>query len=74
MEALVVDHLPVVSQQPHDDLEVVARIDVLCHDIVVCPVEQNLAQQLDRLTLRNVAVRLDQHGVVLREEHVEIRL
>jgi hypothetical protein len=61
VEPLVVDHFSVVSQQPHDDLEVIAGINVLCHDIVICPVEQNLPQQLDRLTLRDIAFRLDQH-------------
>jgi hypothetical protein len=61
MKTLVIDHFPVVSQQLHDDLEVFARVDVLCHDIVVGPIEQNLAQQLDGLTLRHIAVRLYQH-------------
>jgi hypothetical protein len=56
VESLVINHFPVVSQQPHDDLEVISRVNILCHDIVVCPVEQNLTQQLDRLTLRDVAV------------------
>jgi hypothetical protein len=56
MEPLIVDHFPVVSQQSHDDLEMIARIDVLCHNIVVCPIEQNFAQQFDRLTLCDIAV------------------
>jgi hypothetical protein len=43
VETLVVDHLAVVSQQLHDDLEMLARVDVLGHDVIVCPVQQNLA-------------------------------
>ena len=74
MEPFVVDHLSVVPQQPHDDLEVVARIHVLSHDVVIRPVDQDLAQQLDRLALRDVAFRLYQYRVVLGEERVEVCL
>ena len=55
VEALVIDHPPVVPQQLHDDLKMLARIHVLRHHAVVCSVEQNLAQQLDGLSLRHVA-------------------
>jgi hypothetical protein len=55
VEAFVIDHLSVISQQLHDDLEMFARVHVLRHDIVVCPIEQDLAQELDRLALRHIA-------------------
>lgn len=74
VEALIVDHPPVVPQQLHDDLEVLARIHVLRHHAVVCSVEQDLAQQLDGLSLRHIAFRRDQHCVVFREEHVKVGL
>jgi hypothetical protein len=74
METLIVDHFSVISQEPHDNLEVIARVDILSHDIVVRPIEQDLAQQLDRLTLCNIAVGLDQHGVVLCEEYLKVCL
>jgi hypothetical protein len=74
VESFVVDHLPVVPQQPHDDLKMVARVDVLCHDVVICAVEQNLAQQLDRLALCDIALRLYQYRIVLDEEHIEVGL
>ena len=74
METLVVDHLPVVSQELHDDLEMLPRVHILRHNVVVCSIEQNLAQQLDRLALRHIALRLDQHRVVLGEEGVKVGL
>lgn len=74
VEALVVDHLPVVPQQLHDDLEVFAGVHVLCHYIIICPVEQNLAQELDRLAFCDITLGLDQPVVVLLEELIEVRL
>lgn len=44
MKTLVIDHSPVVSQQFHDDLEVLARIHILRHDTVVGAVQKDLAQ------------------------------
>ena len=43
VETFIVDHLPVIPQQLHDDLEVFARVHVLGHDIVVCPIKQDLS-------------------------------
>lgn len=55
MKSLIIDHLPVVPQQLHDDLEVFTRVNVLCHDIVICSIEENLAEKLDGLPFCNVA-------------------
>lgn len=72
VEALVLDHLAVVAQQVHADLEMLAAVHIRRHDVVVRPVQQDLAQQFDGLPLGNVAVRLDQDAVVPFEEEVEV--
>lgn len=74
MKSLVVYHPPVVSEQVHANLEMVARINIRCHDVVVGPVQENLSQQLYRLPLRDIAVRLDEDAVVLGEEEIKVRL
>lgn len=73
VESLVLHHPPVVFQLPHDELEVVARVDVARHDLVELTVEQDLAQQLDALALCDVALRSYQDVVVALEEQVEVR-
>lgn len=72
VEAFVLDHFAVVTQEVHADLEMLARIDVACHDGVVGTVEQDLAEKLDRLALGDVAVGLHEGGVVAAEEEVKV--
>ena len=72
VETLVLYHLAVVAQQVHADLKMLAAVDVGRHDVVVGAVQQDLAEQFDRLALGDVAVRLDQHLVVPVEEEVEV--
>lgn len=72
VEALVLDHLAVVAEEVHADLEVLAAVDVGGHDAVVGAVEEDLAEELDGLALCDVAVRLDEDGVVFLEEEVEV--
>ena len=74
VKALVLHHLPIVLQLPHDELEVLPRLNVAGHDLVELPVEQYLAQQLDRLTLRNVALGPYERVVIFGEEKVKIRI
>lgn len=74
MKALVVDHFPVVPQQFHDDLEMLTRIYILCHDIVIRSIQEYLAQKLDRLSFGDIAFRSYEHLVVLGEEGVEVCL
>ena len=74
VKALVLHHLAVVAQQIHAQLQVVTRVDVGGHDVVVGAVEQDLAQQLDRLPLGHVRARLHQHLVVGGEEALEVDL
>src|SRR3569833_329956 len=72
VETFVLHHLALVAQQVHADLEVLPAIHVLGHDSVVGPVQQDLAQQLDRLPLGHVAAGLHEHVVVLVEEALEV--
>lgn len=74
METLIVDHPSVVEQQLHDDLQMLSRIDICRHDIVVRTVKQDFPQELDGLPLRNIALRLDENRVVLCEERVKVGL
>ena len=72
MKPLVLHHLALVLEEVHAELEVGAAVDVGHHDLVVGPIEQDLTQQLDRLSFGDVALRLHQNAVVLGEEEVEI--
>lgn len=54
MKRLKLDVLATVLEEVHHDLEVLLVGDVARHDLEVCPVEQDLAEQLERLALRDV--------------------
>lgn len=73
VERLEADLLLAALQQVHHQLQVVLAGDVAVHDGEVVPVQQQLAQQLQRLALRHVVLRLEQLGV-LGEEVVEVCL
>ena len=45
---------------------------VFCHDIVVRPVKQELAEQLDALPLCHVGIGEDEDIVVPREERIKV--
>ena len=47
MEALILHHLAVVLEQVHADFQVIARINICHHDVVVGPIQQDLAKQFD---------------------------
>lgn len=68
MERFVIDHLAVVSEQHHDNLEMVRRLHVCGHDAEVRPLQQHLTQELDRLPLRHVTVRPYETAVVSSKE------
>jgi len=72
MEPLVLHHPPVVLELPHDQLEIVARIDVARHDLVELTVEQDFSQQLDALALGDITLRSYQNVIVPLKEHVEV--
>lgn len=72
VKALVLHHLAVVAEEVHADLEVLAPVDIGRHDVVVGAVQQYLAEKLDRLPLRDVAVGLDQYVVVPVEKELKV--
>lgn len=61
------DILTTIFEQVHHHLEVVLVGDVARHDLEVGSVEQDLAQQLERLSLRDVVGRLHQQSVRAEE-------
>lgn len=72
VEALVLDHLAVVAEEVHADLEMLAAVNVGRHDGVVGAVEEDLAEEFDGLAFGDVAVGLDEDVVVFVEEEVEV--
>lgn len=67
MERLELDILAPVLEQVHHDFEVLLVGNVPSHDFKVCPIEQDLAEEFERLPLCDIVGRLDQERV-LREE------
>ena len=72
MKTFVLNHLSIVFQQVHAQLQMLASINILCHNAVIGPVEQDFSKKFNRLTLGHVRVRLDQNPVVLLKKHIEI--
>lgn len=72
MKPLVLHHLPIVSQQIHAQLQILSTGDVFRHDIIVCSVQENFSEQLDRLSLCDVGLRAEEDAVVSLEEKIEI--
>lgn len=67
MERLELDILAPILEQVHHDFEVLLVGNVPSHDFKVCPIEQDLAEEFERLPFRDIVGRLDQERV-LREE------
>lgn len=57
VEALILDHLTIIAQQFHADLQVLSTLHVGHHHVVIGPVQEDLAQQLDTLPLGDIGVR-----------------
>lgn len=72
MKTLVLDHLSIVSKQVHAYLQMFAAVDICSHNTVVGAVQQDLTKKLDRLTLRNITIRLNQCIIVFVEEEIEV--
>jgi hypothetical protein len=72
MEGLILDHAPIIFELPHDKFQVVPGLDISAHHLIKLSVQQDLTQELDRLTFCDIAVGLDEDIVVLLEEHVEV--
>ena len=72
VKALILHHLPLVPQQIHAQLQMLPLIHILHHDAVIRPIQEQLAQQLDALPLRHIALALDQHVIVPTKKELEI--
>ena len=73
VEGFILHHLPLIPQLPHNQLQIVTRVDISCHDLIKRPIEQHLSQQLDRLPLRDITLALNEDVIVPLEEQVEVR-
>ena len=73
MERFILHHLPLIPQLPHDELQIIPRIDISRHDLVKRAIQQHFSQQFNRLPLRDVTLALNEDVVVPIEEQVEIR-
>jgi len=72
METLILNHFSVVSEKIHANLQMLSAVNVCRHNAVIRAVEKNLSKEFDRLSFRNVAVGLDEGGVISGEKQVEV--
>lgn len=61
MECLELDVLALIAEEVHHHLEVDVVRDVARHDVEVGTVQEYLAEQFERLPLRHIVGRLDEH-------------
>jgi hypothetical protein len=73
MKSLILYHFSVVSKEIHASFQVIAAVNICCHDIIVGAVQQDFPKQLDALSLRHVGVGLDQNLMISAEEQAIIR-
>lgn len=73
MEPLVLHHPPIILELPHDQLQVIPRVDISRHDLVELTIQQHLPQQLNTLPLRNITLRPYQNVIVPLKEHIKVR-
>lgn len=59
MERFKLDILALISEEVHHHLKIPLVRDVTGHDIEVCPVEEDLPQEFERLTFRHIVIRQD---------------
>lgn len=63
MERLKLDVLTLVSEHVHHHLQVGLVGDIPGHNIEICPVKQDLSEELKRLSLGYIVLRQDEGGV-----------
>lgn len=74
VKRLVLDHLAVVLEEIHGQLEVIPAGDIGGHDDVVAAVKEDLAEEFDRLPLCDVGGGVEKDRVVVvGEEEVKVR-
>lgn len=73
METFILHHPPIVLELPHDQLQIIPRVDISRHDLVELTIQQHLPQQLNALPLRNITLRPYQNVIVPLEEHIKVR-
>jgi hypothetical protein len=47
MESFIIDHLTLISKKLHDNLEVLAYVDILGHDVVVTSIQKQFPEKFD---------------------------
>lgn len=72
MESLEFDHARRLPQETHYELQMLWIRDVSGHDLIVRPLKQKLAEQLDGLPLSNIVRRHDQLGMIRLEEIIKV--
>jgi len=56
MEGLKLDVLALISQQVHHHLKIGFASNISRHDVEVCAIKQNLAQELQGLAFRDIII------------------
>ncbi len=56
VEAFIIYHPPIIQQQLHANLEMVARLNVCCHHLVVGSIEQYLPEEFDGLSFGDITL------------------
>lgn len=67
VESLVLDRPALVAEEHHDLLELCRGADVLCHDGEVGAIEEEFAEELERLALCDKVLRVQELRVALEE-------
>ena len=73
MKPLILHHAPLILEKIHTKLKMLAAINIRSHDLVICAIEEYLAEEFDGLPFCDVAAGLYEYAVVFREEEVEVR-
>ena len=72
MEPFVLNHFAIVAKQVHAYFQMVSTVNILSHDVVVDPIQQELSKELDRLALCDIRAGIDQNAIVALEEEIKV--
>lgn len=73
MECLVLHISTFIPQKVHCEFQVLLRINVRSHDIVICPVQENFSEKFHRLPLGYIIWRYEQCIVFCKEPLIVCR-